>query len=548
MSKNPPINISSLDFANIKTSLIDYLKTQDQFTDYPFEGSALSTLIDVLAFNTLYYGFYSNMIANETYLDTAQLQQNVTALLKPLGYTVNGNNSSKLSVVGRGTGSLSAYTSQYTGVVNNQSYSFYPIEDYTLSETEDTDITLYEANSIITKDDINDQTATDKIDLTNQSYFIDDPDIDINTIQVKVNGTKWSAYNPTTPSYKSKDQIYFIDRNNEGFYLLFTKYNVDDIPGLFGQIIKSTDEVELTYIRPTGESANGCVLSSGLDVLTANRTSDGGGRPNLDIIKTYVPKLFASAERAVTKDDYFGLLLEKAIENGLAANENELNVWGGDELDPPIYGRLFYSFNNPNITPKQVKDITLFIKEKGVITITPEYVPSVPLNLDISFKYFGTVNRLVLENDIDTYYSSAEFNKTFSTLDLTNYLLTIHTGKLSGLAVTAIKINVTFNSTDSIINLATPINSLISSNFTYSTYTNAYLKSDGNIINVYNGSIIVQSNVGSINSKGIISINTGVISDSVGSVTLTVTPVDLSAPIQAKNQYILLVSPTVVKG
>ena len=190
-----PINISSLDFNEIKNSLVNYLNSdQTEFKSYPFSGTALSTLIDVLAYNTLYYGFYSNMIANESFLDTAQLQSNITALLKPLGYIVNGMNSSKLVISAKGTERLIAYSSSFSANSGVNSYSFYPIKDYQLSATEAIEITLYEAASIKTISNINTPTL-----VAEQKYFINDPDIDINTIQIKVNGTVWERYLPTTP-------------------------------------------------------------------------------------------------------------------------------------------------------------------------------------------------------------------------------------------------------------------------------------------------------------------------------------------------------------
>ena len=332
-----PLKISSLDFEEIRKSLIDYLDSdQTEFKSYPFTGTALATLIDVLAYNTLYYGFYSNMIANESFLDTAQLQSNITALLKPLGYIVNGMNSSKLVISAKGTTTLTAYSTQFTANSGINSYRFYPIKNYTLSPTQETEITLYEAASIQTLSNINSSTL-----VAEQKYFINDPDIDINTIRIRVNGIEWERYLPTTPFYKSNDKIYFIDRTDEGFYILFSKYNTEDVPGLYGAQIQTGQTVELTYIKPTGQDANNATMPSTTNIRVL-RPSGGGGRPDLSLIKTFVPKLFASAERAITKDDYAGLLLAKGTETGLVFTKNDVNVWGGDELQPPIYGRIFY--------------------------------------------------------------------------------------------------------------------------------------------------------------------------------------------------------------
>ena len=539
----PQINISSLDFQDIRNSLINYLNSdQTVFKSYPFTGSALSTLIDVLAYNTLYYGFYSNMVANETFLDTAQLQSNITALLKPLGYIVNGMNSSRLTIQTSGT-NLIAYQTSYSANSGVNSYRFYPIKNYTIPSGITQEIELFEAASVVTIDDIN---STDLV--ANQSYFINDPDIDINTISITVDGTVWERYSPTTPFYSANNKIYFIDRTDEGFYILFSKYNVSDIPGLYGNQITANQTVKLQYLKPTGENANNAVYS-GTGSTIGLRPSGGGGRPNLDLIKTFVPKLFASAERAITKDDYHALLFKKGVDSGLITQQDDLNVWGGDELQPPLYGRIFYSFNNSDYTPQTMKDITNYIKEKGMLTTLPEYVPAIPFNVSVTLRYTGSANSINLLNAINAYYSNIKFNGIFSVADLiTELRKTFSSSALSSLTVNTAKITTTITSQDTIINLNTPIQSIISEGFTYpGSSSQVYLKSVGTNINLYEvgSNRLVKTNIGNINVNGIIDISK--FDRGTSSINITVIPTYISDAIIAKNQHLLTVTTTISK-
>jgi len=536
------VNISSLDFQEIRNNLISYLDSdQSLFKSYPFEGSALSTLIDVLAYNTLYYGFYSNMVANETFLDTAQLQTNITALLKPLGYIVNGMNCSRLPVTVSNR-NLTAYSTTFSANSGVSNYNFYPIKNYLIPSGETQEIELYEAESVIIINDINSANL-----VQNQSYFINDPDIDINTIRITVNNDVWERYSPTVSFYKANNKIYFIDRTDDGFYVLFSKYNNNDVPGLYGNQIKNTDVVKLEYLKPTGENANGAILAPSVGI-TALRASGGGGRPDLNLIKTFVPKIFASAERAITKDDYYGLIYEQASNKGLITSLNHLVVWGGEELDPPIYGRIFYSINDPALLTNSVKDITLAIKEKGMITVDLEYVPATYLPITCSLKYTGSANQTSLLNAINSYFSVGDFNKIFSISELISHLRTnFSSTALSNLTVNDLKITIVMRYGDTTLNVGTAIGSVQSSTFQYDTYSNAYIKSVGFNLNLYSGDALIREKIGFIDSRGIISVNNDIISSTVGSISITVTPSDKTAPIIAKNQYILTVNTTLSK-
>lgn len=543
---NPPINISSLDFNSIKNNLVEYLKTTDKFKSYSFTGTAISSLLDVLSYNTLYYGFYANMIANESFLDTAQLEESITKLLKPLGYTVNGLNCSVISVTVKGSPVITPYQTEFTGRIGENVYTFYPITEYTfLNTTEEKTILAYEG-TINTKNITVDQALQQ-----DQKYLIPEQNIDINTIRITVNGTVWEKYNPLAPKYTPTNNIYFIERNLDGFYILFSKLSVNDVPGMFGTQLKSGDVVKIEYILPSGSAANGCVLQSGPGTVVNSRPSGGGGAPDLNTIKTFVPKLFSANERAVTKSDYSGVLLELAKDRGLAENENEINVWGGEELEVPLYGRLFYSFNNTGLTAGNVKDITSRLKEKGVITVTPEYVPSQELTVNPKIRYSGSVNSSTLKQKIDSYFSSGQFNKVFSVFKLTQFVQDLYRATpsaVTSISVTGIDIDVPVARNDTIISMKNDIASLRSELFAVNDPTggipsgNYYFISDLNspIIYIQRDASASRIYAGNILNKNTLVFNSNVVSLMVpSSVICSITPSDITGDIVCSKRHLL---------
>jgi hypothetical protein len=551
---NPPINISSLDFNSIKNNLIEYLKTTDKFKSYSFTGTAISSLLDVLAYNTLYYGFYANMIANESFLETAQLEENITKLLKPLGYTVNGLNASVMSVTLKGSPTLIPYQTAFNGLVGQNNYDFYPITEYTfVNASEEKTILLYEGT--VNTTDITVDLALQQ----NQKYLITEQNIDINTLRVTVNGAVWEKYNPLTPKYAPTNNFYFIERNLDGFYILFSKLSENDVSGVFGTQLKMGDTIKIQYIIPSGSNANGCVLQGGVGTVVNSRASGGGGAPDLNTIKTFVPKLFSANERAVTKSDYFGVILELAKNRGLAETENEINVWGGEELEMPLYGRLFYSFNNTGLTAGNVKDITLGLKEKGVITVTPEYVPSQELTVNARIRYSGSVNSSTLKQKIDSYFSSNEFNKVFSVFRLTQFIQNEYKATpsaVTSISVTGLDISVLVNKNDTVISmknniasirsetfaLVDPTGGIVSGNYFFISDLDSpiiYLQKENSTTRIYAGNIL---------NKNTLIFNTNIATLMVpASIVCSVTPSDITGDIVCSKRHLLALNSIVTR-
>ena len=321
MAETPP-NISSLDFQSIKTSLIDYLKNSSSgdLNSFNYSGSGINTLLDVFAYNTLYYSYYANMIANEMFLETAQNENNFISLLKPLGVLLPSRTCSTatISAISPSNNTISGYNSYFIGTTNTgNTYRFYTIEDISLDSFEKS-FKVYEANTVV-----KDFSVTP--DLTAQSIFIATKDLDINTLTVKVKTggvtEKWTLYSNTTP-VGPEAKVFFIDRTNTGFYILFGKRTINDFGNNYGKNLTVADEVFVSYLVPSGEIANSVTTFSETDAATSivSNTVSGGGRltPDLDAYRFSAPKMFASNDRAVTKDDYYGILLNSGLLPGIS--------------------------------------------------------------------------------------------------------------------------------------------------------------------------------------------------------------------------------------
>ena len=577
---NPPINISSLDFSSIKQSLKSYLTTQSEFSSYNFEGTALSTLLDVMAYNTLYYAFYSNMIANETFLNTAQLENSVVSLLKPLGFLVNGNNASKFTVSLTGTQTITPFSTVFYGYdPSGNRYTFYSIEEYQLTSVP-TEVTVYEARSVTKDKSINDQNSSDKINLTEQKYFLGNFDIDINTLKVKVDGVEWTFYNNYNQNNPEDDKIYFIDRTSDGFYLLFGKKTINDLMGSFGKTIIATNSVTISFITPNGDIANGLAFSSPIGTVVSSGPSFGGGKPDLDLIRTFAPKLFASLDRAVTKDDYYAIIASSGILPKNIETANQIQVWGGDELNYPIDGRVFYSLANPDLLPDNVKGITSLLKRKSVVSIVPEYVQSEILDLSVNFRITGSARTTDIANDIRSYYNTGiEFNKTFSlaeTIDALRVKYGFGTGaRLTNIIITDCRFNVSLKRgtgnrykffgnpfktllTTDIVGVGSVLNSQA---FNYNneivfiadkpetTKSDEWITGLLNMYNATTGSIIAE-NIGSINyTDGWFYLDSTYLPTNNDSVLFNIICKDSTNPIiTAGFENILSVSPAVIKS
>ena len=553
---NPKINISSLDFENIKASLREYLETQDNL-DFDFNASGINLLLDLLAYNTLYYSFYSNMIANETFLDTAQIENNIVSLVKPLGYLVSGKTCSRIEAKITSvpsTGTIIPYFSYFSSVNSSgSSYRFYPIgpETINLTNQEQTDIILYEGKNVV-----NDLEVS--VDLKEQKAFLGTIDVDLDTVRVKVirNGVEkiWSRFNNFQSPESNESEVYFIDRTSSGFYLVFGRRTLNDYQAYFGKDIEENDIVKVSYIIPTGSAANNLTNLNNSSVNILSFTPSSGGRDSVDLnlVKFFAPKLFAANDRAVTKDDYYGILLSSNMLPASVTVKEQINVWGGEEAEPASYGRVFISFADPSLTieNEQIKKSITFLKNKSVVSILPEYIQPQLVGVELNVIAFNatTAQLPAIKTFIENYYNTPyKFNNNVYGPDIRQLITTRYTNVQSvdiNNAMLSLQIN--GSGTEKSIyfknKLSSANNSITTTEFVYKgtsiTLTN---NSEGYLVSPQNPNF---GNLGYVDyNNGIISINYGVIPTGV-SVTIKA-KVDNVNNINIKNEFLVNLTATI---
>ena len=385
---NVDIQLGSLDFEGIKSSIIDHLKTQDTLKDYDYSGSATQVLLDILAYNTLYYGYYANMIASEMFLDTAQKEESIISLVKPLGYVVPGKTSAHAKVkirVGGANTPVPKYTKFSGNNSSGTSYNFYTLEPSVLDSDGENILTVVEAKNLIKEQPLS-------VDNTTQKGFIFGLDVDINTITVEVYDSvtsKWEEWNLVSNiegGLNENSKVYWLERSELGFFVVFGG-NFDSSYNQIGSSIESNQQVRISYLKSSGAKANsiGNFSVRGFSVVTAltdtiSNSSNGSDGPNIEAIKFFAPKWFASQNRAVTVEDCKGILAEAGFVGGDGDPYYRFTVWGGEEMDPPRYGRLFVSLNQTELEdPYGAAKAIDILEKKTVVGIIPEF-----MNLDIN--------------------------------------------------------------------------------------------------------------------------------------------------------------------
>jgi hypothetical protein len=372
------LNVSELDFDQIKLNLKEFLQSQDKLQDYDFEGSALSTLIDVLSYVTHYNAVNANIGINETFLETAQSRGSVVGHARQLAYTpksaagalasvsvqVNNPNSNALTI-NRGA--------RFKSVINNVSYTFSAIKSYFTDDAFFADVEI--------KQGINKKTSYIFDVQTSERFIIPDLNVDTSTLLVNVFDSTTSTVGTTFIPVKSINQVtadsrvYFLNEAFDG------RYEITFGDGVLGQALLNGNLIEIEYFITEGAAANGAAAFSLLDpieenqnvTVTLNEAAKGGSpKESIKSIKYNAPLTFASQNRAVTPDDYKAIILENFN------NAKSIVVWGGEDNDPPQYGKSFISVI-PNLgesLSSAEKDfvINTVIKPRSVVSITPELV------------------------------------------------------------------------------------------------------------------------------------------------------------------------------
>jgi hypothetical protein len=382
-----PTTLGSLEFSQIKQSLTDYLKNQSIFAGYNFEGSAIQTMIDLMAYNTFYYAYYANMINAEAFLDSAQKEDSIISLCKPLGYTVPSRTAAKalVSVSGLSVNTdIPPATRFITTNSDGANYSFYNLDTIPVVDGLTDQFYIYEASRYVSFD------ALPTFDFESQKVTIADQNFDISSIQVTITESLdeattleqvWTPVGNIGYTARIDENIYFIERTSTGFAILFGSEN-----SVGRSIDSNITKIIIRYITTNGAEGNNLSIFrapslSGI-VTTASFSSGGKSNLDLDLVRFVAPKWFAAQERAVTVNDYKALLLQ----SGYFTDENQFNVVGGQDLEPPKYGRVFIT-SSLDSTNELVPRIIDFLKERSVITVLPEYVETRTINFYTDFNF-----------------------------------------------------------------------------------------------------------------------------------------------------------------
>ena len=445
----PLVNFSNLNFDEVKISLKDYLQSNSDFTDYDFEGSNLSSILDVLAYNTYITSYNANMVTNEVFIDSATLRENVVALARNIGYLPRSRTASTATIsffvnVTDVTPAPATLTlkkgpvASTAGAVGTNAYVFSILEDITVPVNTDSEgnATAFFDSIKVSEGTLISSAFTFTSNDPNQKFILQNTGIDTSlmTVTVKDNafattGTKYSAQNSLF-DIKSDSKVYFLQEVEDERYQLFFG------DGIFGKKLEEGNYITANYMVSSGAGANGISrfnfagrlsyirnaqsysVTTGVSLLSTDIQSSGGEDiESVDSIKKFAPRIYASQNRAVSANDY-----ETLIPNKIYPETESISVFGGEEIIPPQYGKVFISIKprTGDFLPNLVKEnIKTKLKKYAVAGIVPEILDLKYLYLEVDSKiYYNTnlapsgeyVSTLVQQNS-ENYADSSELNR-----------------------------------------------------------------------------------------------------------------------------------------
>jgi len=397
------LNVTELDFADIKQNLKNYLKQQSQFNDYDFEGSGLSVLLDVLAYNTHYNAMNAHYSLNESFLDSAQIRGNVVTRAKLLGYVPRSVLSPRAQInlvvdVSAEVGVKPSVLSLPRGTKLNTVVEGEEFQ-YVVLETQQANLvgnTYTFSNVVISEGTIRTLKYRVDNDIENQKFQLSDFNADSSTLRVRVQeneeSTGFDIYTKfeSLKNVDSASKVYYLQENASGYYEVFFG------DGVTGFKPSNNNIVTLDYVITEGDESNGANVFSMVDniggysnitVTTAVKAAGGAEQETLESIRFNAPLTFTTQNRAVTSEDYAAIIKKEF------SNIDSISTWGGEDNDPPDYGRVYIAIKpllSETLTTAEKTDITgAILKGKNVVSITPQIVnPNFTyLELDTFFKY-----------------------------------------------------------------------------------------------------------------------------------------------------------------
>ena len=442
---------TNLDFGDLRTQIKDYLRTNSNFTDFDFEGSNFSVLIDILAYNSYIVSYNTNMAINESFIDSSTLRENVVSLARNIGYVPRSVKSSRARIsfsvdVSSTDARLVKLKSGVValGSVQGGNYIFSIPEDISAAPNQNgiatfDNIAIYEGTFL--KKSFNVDNSQ-----TNAKYILPNPNIDTSTIRVSVTGT-------TTETYEPFSNIFSVDPNSKIFLIQEVddeKYQLLFGDNIFGKKPENGSTITTTYIVTNGKDGNGSSnftfsgnlsysqngvdkpITSGISLITTLQSSENGDDiESIDTIKYLAPRVYASQYRAVTSNDYISLI------PFLYSNIDSVSAYGGEELNPPQYGKVFITIKPKNgeilsdVTKNSIKSD---LKKYTVAGIKQEFIDLkylyVEYNSTVSYnssfisnqeklysKIQSTINSYSKSSDINSFGGRIKYSKLVSLID-----------------------------------------------------------------------------------------------------------------------------------
>ena len=380
MAANSAINVTSLNFDNIKESMKTYIASKPEFTDYNFEGSTISMLLDLLAYNTYQNAFYTSMVGNEMFLDSALLRDSVVSRAKMLNYVPRSARgaSTTLTVEITPTGAPDSVTvakdSEFSATIDGEAYKFVTPQAYSFSSTDNYSgtITITEGRPVAHRFTVNTNSPVRYI-LPNENVDTTSITVDVQTSSSDASSVRYNLASDIT-EVQANSAVYFLQEVED------SQYEITFGDDVIGQAPVDANIVIANYRICNGTDGNGVSSftspstlggSSTFTTLVDAATSGGANNETIESIKFNAPKNYETQNRAVLAEDYKRLILR---DNG---DVQSISVWGGEENNPPIYGKVYISIKptiGNTISSQRKTEITTELKKYNVLSIDPEFV------------------------------------------------------------------------------------------------------------------------------------------------------------------------------
>ena len=444
------INFTNLDFNQIKTTLRDYIQSNSDFSDYDFEGSNLSTILDVLAYNTYITSYNANMISNEVFIDSATLRENVVALARNIGYVPRSKKSSRAEIsffvdISNVSPTPANLTLKAGPVVSTggrsagQSFVFGIPEDITVSVVDG--IASFD-NIEVFEGSFFSQTYVYSTRNPFQKFILPNAGIDLDSLVVSV---KPSVDSSVTTKYSRQDELFdnvtkTVINGNSNIYFIqeveSEQYEVIFGDGVFGKALEDGNVVEMSYIVTNGSDGNGVAnftfsgsvsyvrnsvvisVTNGISLVSSQIPSTGGESiESVDSIRKFAPQVYATQNRALSASDY-----EVLIPNKIYPETESISVFGGEDLVPPQFGKVFISIKprNGDFVPNLIKqNIKRDLKRYSVAGIVPEILDLKYLFIETNSKVYYNTNlapsasfvSTKVQRNLTAYAESSELNQ-----------------------------------------------------------------------------------------------------------------------------------------